>query len=333
MSADVDQLTRHRVGGGVCVFPDGLVAAADRGQSQHRQHRVEQPATAPAVQLPRARTNIQITSASSTGGHTQFSTVRTESPNASRRTPPRPINSAGTTAHRWGCSVYRVERTASIAHPRANPHRAAPVTWFSSGETNGARTRSTAAKSPVASDPATIRPIWPCLAGLGPSSARTRPGAVGVVAMAPPTECGAARAPPTAVSTFRHLRRYVRGCRLEPDMARSAGEAAKGVCSLAEGSHARPENGMSGRRGWGILSRWPVSLSAAGEGESALTNCGIQPTASTAVIRRSSTPARAMTSMECAASAPTSSSTISGSLLRRDAACRAHRWIEALVAA
>ena len=42
------------------------------------------------------------------------------------------MNSAGTAAHRWGWSVYRVERIASIAHPTANPHSTAPVTSFSS---------------------------------------------------------------------------------------------------------------------------------------------------------------------------------------------------------
>ena len=51
MSADVDQLTRHRVGPGVHRFTHGLVAAADRGKSQHREHRVEQPASAPAAKL------------------------------------------------------------------------------------------------------------------------------------------------------------------------------------------------------------------------------------------------------------------------------------------
>jgi len=33
VSADVDQLTRHRVGVGVRVFPNGLVATADGGES------------------------------------------------------------------------------------------------------------------------------------------------------------------------------------------------------------------------------------------------------------------------------------------------------------
>jgi hypothetical protein len=51
VSADVDQLTRHWVGVGVCLFAHGLVAAADRDNGQQRQHRVEQPVSASAVEL------------------------------------------------------------------------------------------------------------------------------------------------------------------------------------------------------------------------------------------------------------------------------------------
>jgi hypothetical protein len=51
VSAHVDQLPRHRVGLGIGCFTQGLVAAADRGQSQHRDHWVEQPASAPAMKL------------------------------------------------------------------------------------------------------------------------------------------------------------------------------------------------------------------------------------------------------------------------------------------
>src|SRR6478736_4813631 len=70
-----------------------------------------------------------------------------------------------------------------------------------------------------------------------------------------------------------------------------------------------------------------------GEEDSELANCGSSATARTAVIRGLSTPARAMTSTGCAASAPTSSSTGKGSLQRQDAARRALRRTEALVAA
>ena len=52
MSADVDQLTRHRVGVGVHRFTHRLVAAADGGDGQHRDHGVEQPAAGPAPKLP-----------------------------------------------------------------------------------------------------------------------------------------------------------------------------------------------------------------------------------------------------------------------------------------
>jgi hypothetical protein len=58
-------------------------------------------------------------------------------------------------------SVNRTESTASIAQPRANPHSTAPVMSFSCSWMKGAATRSRAATTPVASDPATIRPIWP----------------------------------------------------------------------------------------------------------------------------------------------------------------------------
>ena len=51
MSAHVDQLPRHRVGLGIRCFTQGLVAAADRGERQHRDHWVEQPASAPAPKL------------------------------------------------------------------------------------------------------------------------------------------------------------------------------------------------------------------------------------------------------------------------------------------
>jgi hypothetical protein len=51
VSAHVDQLTRHRVGLGIRCFPQGLVAAADRGQSQHCDHWVQQPTSTPAMKL------------------------------------------------------------------------------------------------------------------------------------------------------------------------------------------------------------------------------------------------------------------------------------------
>ncbi len=65
------------------------------------------------------------------------------------------MNSAGTAAQRCGWSVNRVESTANIAQPSANPHSTAPVTALSCAGTNGAATRSSAATSPVANEPAT----------------------------------------------------------------------------------------------------------------------------------------------------------------------------------
>jgi hypothetical protein len=56
VSADVDQLTRHGIRVSVHGFPHGLIAAADRSQRQHPEHRVQQPASDPATQ-PSARTD------------------------------------------------------------------------------------------------------------------------------------------------------------------------------------------------------------------------------------------------------------------------------------
>jgi len=54
------------------------------------------------------------------GGHTQLSTACTDEPNATRRRPPNPMNSAGAAAHRCGWSVNLTERTANITQPTAN---------------------------------------------------------------------------------------------------------------------------------------------------------------------------------------------------------------------
>ena len=146
VSADVDQLTRHRVGPGIRRRTHGRVAAAHRGKRQSPRS----PGRAASVRLRLrscrwARTTIQIANASRAGGHTQSSTSCTEEPNASSRRPPSPMNSAGAAAHRCGWSVNRTESTASIAQPSANPHRTAPVTALSSAGMNGAATRSRAA--------------------------------------------------------------------------------------------------------------------------------------------------------------------------------------------
>jgi hypothetical protein len=51
VSAHVDQLPRHRVGLGIGCCTQGLVAAADRGQRQHRDHWIQQPASESARKL------------------------------------------------------------------------------------------------------------------------------------------------------------------------------------------------------------------------------------------------------------------------------------------
>jgi hypothetical protein len=61
--------------------------------------------------------------------------------------------------------VNRTESTANIAQPSANPHRTAPVRALSSAGMNGAATRSRAATSPVANEPATIQPMCPLAVG------------------------------------------------------------------------------------------------------------------------------------------------------------------------
>ena len=75
------------------------------------------------------------------------------------------MNTAGTTAQRCGWSVNRTESTANIAQPMANPHSTAPVMSFSCTWMNGAATRSRAATSPVARDPATTQPMRPARPG------------------------------------------------------------------------------------------------------------------------------------------------------------------------
>jgi hypothetical protein len=51
VAANVDQLPGHGIGAGVQRLAHGLVAAADRGQQQHCQYRVEQPTSAAAADL------------------------------------------------------------------------------------------------------------------------------------------------------------------------------------------------------------------------------------------------------------------------------------------
>ena len=121
------------------------------GYSSHRR-----------VRLRRCRwawTAIQTANASSAAGQTQRRTSATWEPNATRSSPDTPRKTAGTKAHRCGWSVKRTESTANIAHPRAKPHSTAAVMSFSWTAMKGAATRSRAATTPVARDPATTRPM------------------------------------------------------------------------------------------------------------------------------------------------------------------------------
>lgn len=71
------------------------------------------------------------------------------------------MKSAGTAAHLCGCPVNWVESTAISAHPSASPNRIAPVTPLSIAGMNGATASSSAARTPVTSDPAVIQPMRP----------------------------------------------------------------------------------------------------------------------------------------------------------------------------
>src|SRR5438309_8895332 len=52
MSADINQLTRHGIGVAVERLLHCLIAASQRGENQYTEHRVEQPGTGAAAQVP-----------------------------------------------------------------------------------------------------------------------------------------------------------------------------------------------------------------------------------------------------------------------------------------
>jgi hypothetical protein len=68
------------------------------------------------------------------------------------------MRAAGTTAHRCGWSVNRMDSTASSAHPIAKPNRTIAVAKLSSTVEAGRNGRTTAAANPPASEMATTGP-------------------------------------------------------------------------------------------------------------------------------------------------------------------------------
>src|SRR5688572_20245793 len=97
------------------------------------------------------------------GGHTHPAEASPASPGARTKSarPVAAIPAAGTNAHRWGRSVIRIDRTASIAQPSAKPSNAVPVMTYSSAPPNTTKVRTAATTTPVTSDPAMIRRIGP----------------------------------------------------------------------------------------------------------------------------------------------------------------------------
>ena len=97
------------------------------------------------------------------------------------------MNTAGAAAQRWGWSVKRYERPSSVAQPIAKPHRTAPVMAVSVTDVNGAKTRMSAARTPVANEADTSHPRRS--RGLG----RPSGGAAGTVGVAVGGSAGAWR--------------------------------------------------------------------------------------------------------------------------------------------
>ena len=71
--------------------------------------------------------------------------------------PVTPRMPAGTSAHRWGWSVNRVERKAMSAQPMPQPSRAAPVMRLSPPPAAGPRARTIGSRKPTISEAATRR--------------------------------------------------------------------------------------------------------------------------------------------------------------------------------
>ena len=100
-------------------------------------------------------------SASRSGGHTQpsLSMIDPFGANAIRPAPANAMKPAGRAAHRWGCSVQRVDSVASNAQLAANVRRTVPVITCSCAPATGPTTSASAATSPAVRHPMTIRPM------------------------------------------------------------------------------------------------------------------------------------------------------------------------------
>jgi hypothetical protein len=99
---------------------------------------------------------------------------------ASSTSPMAVITEAGTSAHRCGWLVSRVERTATMAPLAPNATRAEPVMADSVAPPSRPNVRAPAATAPAVSEVTTMRPRGPCEgAAAGPGK---RPGMV--------TKCG-----------------------------------------------------------------------------------------------------------------------------------------------
>ena len=110
--------------------------------------------------------NIQTTSATSAGGHTQASVRRAD---VVRREDHESeagavIAAAGTAAHRCGCVVRRLESTAMVAQPMPNPRSREPVMTLSVAPGKTAKVRARAVTAPATREPKTTR-VTPTVRG------------------------------------------------------------------------------------------------------------------------------------------------------------------------
>src|SRR3954447_17149588 len=199
------------------------------------------------VQLTRCRRacrSIHTASTSSTGGHTQPSAVITEAPgaNSSRATPISARTAAGTSAHRCGWLVQRVDSSASAAQPSANPSSAVPVMTCSRAPSTANHTRTNAATAPRTREPATIQPIGPRRGGGAPGCG----GDSGSVAV------GRAIAHPTGWKRCRTVSR-VAGSRVRSPGEVEAGDNGdgddRGGDEVDGGAEGRPPAGAGDEAG------------------------------------------------------------------------------------
>ena len=125
MATDVDQLAGQRLGL-ASRTRHVLVGGADGGQGQHGQDRGRAATARFGSQWRRACRNIQTTSPSIAGGHTQSSSiVRRGDPRIAR--PATPMTTAGTAVQRWGWSVKRADSTPINAQPSPKASSIHPV--------------------------------------------------------------------------------------------------------------------------------------------------------------------------------------------------------------